>query len=100
MPVSFHYCLCALPSLEVYCTHMLFYVSATFRRILQVVGETKVIALENKRELEFIKQMLVPQSLNFSDTLQSMSHPADKIKEFQEFCLKLEDRTFRKKVVC
>jgi hypothetical protein len=75
-------------------------ISATFRRILLVVEETKAVALENRRELEFIKQLLVPRTLDLSETLQCMSHPAETIEQLQEFCLKLEDKPFRKNVVC
>jgi len=54
----------------------------------------------NKRDLEQIKQMMMPQSIDFSDTLRCLSRPADAVEELEEFCAKLDERPFRKNVVC
>lgn len=75
-------------------------IAAIFRRILHLVEETKVVATENKRDLEQIKQMMMPQSVDYSDTLKCLSRPAETVEEFEDFCVKLDDRPFRKNVVC
>jgi hypothetical protein len=66
---------------------MLFMISATSRR--NCGGRNLTIALQNKDvEFEFIEQLRLHDCLDFSDTLQCMSGPAETIE-------RLEDGAFR-----
>lgn len=57
--------------------------------------------MENKRELGHLKHYLMPvTSDDPSDAQQSLSKLAEDFEQLNALCLKLNDTTFRKSVVC
>jgi hypothetical protein len=75
------------------------------KRVLQVVEETRAVALDVQHELNLLKVQFndstgASDDYNYGDTVTYLSQPIDSQEELTEFCNKLSnDRAFRKRVV-
>jgi uncharacterized membrane protein len=83
---------------------MLCFDSVLFKRMLQVMEETRAMASELKQDVASIKMLLSDSrgasSMDYSETISYLDNPMETEIQLQEFCKKLsENRPFRRQVV-